>query len=49
MSVFSGLRAIGFDGPVTCMPGSLPGGPSPEDQARIYFDTLEPLVNGSGA
>ncbi|MBM3499124.1 MAG: sugar phosphate isomerase/epimerase [Armatimonadetes bacterium] len=44
LSVFRGLRAIGFDGPVTAMPGALPGGPSPEDQARIYFDTLEPLV-----
>ena len=47
MSVFRGLRAIGFDGPVTVMPGSLPGGPNPEDQARIYYDTLEPLVDGS--
>jgi sugar phosphate isomerase/epimerase len=47
LSVFRGLRAIGFDGPVTAMPGALPGGPSPEDQARIYFDTLEPLVDGS--
>jgi hypothetical protein len=44
MSVFRGLRAISFDGPVTAMPGSLPGGPTPEDQARIYYDTLEPLV-----
>jgi sugar phosphate isomerase/epimerase len=44
-SVFRGLRAIGFDGPVTCMPGALAGGPSPEGQARIYFDTLEPLVS----
>jgi len=43
-SVFRGLRAIGFDGPVTAMPGALPDGPGPEDQARIYFDTLEPLV-----
>lgn len=46
LSVFRGLRAIGFDGPVTCMPGSLHAGPSPDDQARIYFDTLEPLVTG---
>jgi sugar phosphate isomerase/epimerase len=43
-SVFRGLRTIGFDGPVTCMPGTLAGGPSPEGQARIYFDTLEPLM-----
>jgi len=43
-SVFRGLRAIGFDGPVTVMSGALPGGPNPEDQARIYYDTLEPLV-----
>jgi sugar phosphate isomerase/epimerase len=43
-SVFRGLRATGFEGPVTCMPGALPGGPGPEDQARIYHDTLEPLV-----
>jgi sugar phosphate isomerase/epimerase len=43
-SVFGGLRAIGFDGPVTVMPGALPGGPSPKDQARVYYDTLEPLV-----
>jgi sugar phosphate isomerase/epimerase len=43
-SVFRGLRAIGFDGPVTVMPGALAGGPSPEDLARIYYDTLEPLV-----
>ena len=47
MSVFRGLRGIGFDGPVTAMPGALPAGPSPEDQARIYHDTLEPLVAGS--
>ena len=46
MSVFAGLRAIGFDGPVTAMPGALPGGPTPEDQARIYYDTLEPLADG---
>ncbi|HJN15645.1 MAG TPA: sugar phosphate isomerase/epimerase [Armatimonadota bacterium] len=46
LSVFEGLREIGFDGPVTVMPGSLQGGPTPEDQARVYYDTLEPLVNG---
>jgi len=44
LSVFRGLRAIGFEGPVTVMPGALPGGPDPKDQARIYHDTLEPLV-----
>lgn len=46
-SVFRGLRAIGFEGPVTAMPGALPGGPNPEDQARIYYDTLEPLVTAT--
>ena len=56
VSVFRGLKAIGFDGPVTCMPGSLIGGPSPEDQARMglspgllrlaigYTDSLESRV-----
>ncbi|MGQ9732182.1 MAG: sugar phosphate isomerase/epimerase family protein [Candidatus Zipacnadales bacterium] len=48
LSIFRGLRSIGFQGPVTVMPGALPGGPTPEDQARIYFDTLEPLVSAAG-
>jgi sugar phosphate isomerase/epimerase len=43
-SVFRGLHGIGFEGFVTCMPGSLVQ-LSPEDQARRYFDYFAPLVH----